>query len=142
MKKLFLLTAMLTLATVIAVGQTNKLTKENAAIKESGLSKSPGLNKNITLCNELADTLTYDRIKHCNELKINNDMAREITSYTLIIIYPDGSTIHEYKGTGNRLPEITIERIISSGTHKIWLENVTVKDGSGFKDLGSRCYNF
>lgn len=142
MKKQLMYQAIIALLSFSAFGQIDgsEIGSNETTVAKSSIAAAS--NKSITLCNIAADTLTFDQISSCNELIISGETTRKILSYNLIIIYPDGTTIHEYFGKGNEIPENVIERIISSGTKKIFFEKVHVTDGTEKKDIGYRAYNF
>lgn len=142
MRKIIMYQALIALLSLSAFGQTsvsefNRNEKSIEKICNAGVS-----NKAISLCNIQADTLTYDQIRSCNELVISGEPSQQILNYSLIIVYPDGSTIHEYYGKGSNIPAAVVEEIITSNTKKVFFEKVYVASGTDKKCIGYRGYNF
>ncbi|PKP47168.1 MAG: hypothetical protein CVT94_12355 [Bacteroidetes bacterium HGW-Bacteroidetes-11] len=130
MKKSIVAILLLTLVTTFTFGQVI----DSAPLK--------GQNNSITLCDFQGDTITYRQFRICSDMLVSAGENQTVTSFTLVVLYPEVNDLGEYKVEGNILPEHIKEKIFSIMPKKIFIENVMIKDGDESKKIGSRCYIF
>jgi hypothetical protein len=130
MKKSIVAILLLTLVTTFTFGQVI----DSAPLK--------GQNNSITLCDFQGDTITYRQFRICSDMLVSAGENQTVTSFTLVVLYPEVNDLGEYKVEGNILPEHIKEKIFSIMPKKIFIENVMIKDGDESKKIGSRRYIF
>ncbi len=130
MKKIFNAILLLTLVSTLTFGQAS----------DSGTLKDQ--NSNITLCDLQGDTITYRQLRICTDLVVSAGENQTVTSFTLVVLHPEGKDLGEYNVDGNILPEHIKEKIFSILPKKIFIENVMVKEGDESKKIGYRRYIF
>jgi len=130
MKKSIVAILLLTLVTTFTFGQVI----DSAPLK--------GQNNSITLCDFQGDTITYRQFRICSDMLVSAGENQTVTSFTLVVLYPEVNDMGEYKVEGNILPEHIKEKIFSIMPKKIFIENVMIKDDDESKKIGSRRYIF
>jgi hypothetical protein len=130
MKKSIVAILLLTMVTTFTFGQVI----DSAPLK--------GQNNSITLCDFQGDTITYRQFRICSDMLVSAGENQTVTSFTLVVLYPEVNDLGEYKVEGNILPEHIKEKIFSIMPKKIFIENVMIKDGDESKKIGSRRYIF
>lgn len=130
MKKSIVAFFLMTYVTTFSFGQVI----DSAPLKDQ--------NNSITLCDFQGDTITYGQFRICSDILVSAGENQTVTSFTLVVLYPEVNDLGEYKVEGNILPEHIKEKIFSFQPEKIFIENVMIKDGDESKKIGSRRYIF
>lgn len=142
MKIILLVQALIIISTTLCCGQISVSNEKKSVEKITKACKRPIENKDIVLCSIKADTLTFEQLKNCNELTINNNKNQKITSYLLSFYLPDGTTVREFKSASNKLSKETVTEIINSDVKKILLEEIIGTEGKEYISLGQRWFYF
>lgn len=140
MKKNLLTLAAILIQTIFCFGQVGNLdikSSENSTTKSCPTKIE---NKAIGLSNITSDTLTIKQFSECNKVTINNMPEGPITFYKITYILPNGTDLYERAVLNDTLSDELIQKIIASGTKRIFLSEVYITKGTENILLGHRSF--
>lgn len=149
MKTLIIILSLSFFSVLICYGQNSNSAPVRNDQKPEKSCKVKVENKSVTLCNIKADTLSYEELISCRELRVSNDQTsvagegkKTIVSFSLFIILEESNSMMEFLGSGNQLTEEMVSKIIEVKAKKIMLGEILSWDGANHEYLGHRSFYF
>jgi hypothetical protein len=96
-------------------------------------------NKAIGLSNITSDTITLQQFSQCDKVTIST-LPEEITFYKLCYFLPNGTDLVERTALNNKLSDDLIQKVIASGTKRIFFTEVYVTKGKENVLIGHRSF--
>jgi hypothetical protein len=140
MQKNLLTLAVILIQTIFCFGQVGNLDIKSSEYSTTKSCPTKVENKAIGLSNITSDTLTIQQFSECNKVTINNMSEGPITFYKILYFLPNGTDLVERAVLNDSLSEELIQKVIASGTKKIFLSEVSITKGTENISLGYRSF--